>query len=107
MPLPYHQWYRLVRRNMELAAEVPAARPDRRAWVGVYPRGDSRYHVLYFELEADRVEEADESGDADRYWLNQEELIVTGEDELEATLRRWLEDLERLVQPTSATTRSE
>ncbi|MBI4494021.1 MAG: hypothetical protein HY690_14625 [Chloroflexi bacterium] len=99
MPVPYHQWHRLTRRDFMLAAEVPASQPNRRAWVGVYPLrdGEERFRIRHFEVERDRLERLDFLGEEDL--LNAESRIVTGSEELERVLRRWLDDLGKLVQP--------
>ncbi len=113
MPLPYHQWYRLVRRKLALCAEVQASRADHRAWIYVRPMPHPReeyplrnaddhhhgYSVLYYEVEAGLWQEACESWDVDRYILNREVIHVADERELEGVLTRWLDDLERLVDP--------
>jgi hypothetical protein len=98
---PYHQWYRLVRRGLPVDAEVAASQPDRRAWVRVYPLGESRYHVSYFEVPRDRYDEVYETMDFDQpgMLLNEQRLVVTGEAELAAALSQWLDDLSRLGEP--------
>ena len=98
---PYHPWFRLVRRELPLDAEVPASQSDHRAWVRVDPLGESRYAVTYFEVEASRYEEIYESWDYDRsgLLLNQQRLTITGEPELKRVLNQWLDDLSKLGDP--------
>jgi hypothetical protein len=42
---------RLARSRQDVAAEIPASRPDRRAFVGVWPYGEG-YRVWRFEVPA-------------------------------------------------------
>jgi hypothetical protein len=101
MGLPYHVWYRLTRRHMDLAAEVSPSRPDRRAWIAVYPLNDSKYNVKVVEVDEEILDRSVVSDsylcDADAAYVDL--ISVHGEDELARVLTRWLPDLEQLVQP--------
>jgi hypothetical protein len=98
---PHYQWFRLVRRGLPLDAEVPASQPSRRAWVAVYPRGDSRYRVCYYEVERDRYEEVRQTWDYDEPGMivNRQALTVHSEAELKQVLDQWLDDLTKLRDP--------
>ena len=98
---PYHQWFRLARRSLPVAAEERASQPHRRAWVWVRPLSDSRYHVWYFEAERDRYEEVRATWDYDRPGMlfNQQRLDIVGEAELKRALNQWLDDLTKLGDP--------
>jgi hypothetical protein len=86
---------------MALAAEVSASQPGRRAWVGVAPSNSSSetYVVLHFELEAEDLAKIRAGDDVDAYWIDHERMVAASMDELCTILRRWLEDLNVLVQP--------
>ena len=99
---PYHPWYRLARRRLSAAAEVPANQPDRRAWVRVTPRDESDGHIVtYYEVQRDRYEEACETWDWDLLGLelNKQQAEATDDVELMTVLRRWLPDLSELKDP--------
>ena len=111
IPVQFHQPWCVARLN--LAAEVPASQPDRRAWILVHPlepphdeypvRGSEGRHCGYRVLDSERaarlLEEVCSTWDYDYYLLNKETLQVANEAELEQVLARWLDDLEQLVQP--------
>ena len=99
MALPHHVRDRLQRRKWLLAAEVPAAEPSRRAWVGVYPVGDpvDRFNVRYFEVERSALEDDWDISEADL--VKRETIEVAGEQALEQVLARWIDDPTKLVQP--------
>jgi hypothetical protein len=86
---------------MGMAAEVSPSRPGRRAWIAVYPLGDSRYTVKIVEIDKEVLDRSVASDsylwDADAVHLGL--IAVHGEDELARVLTRWLPDLEQLVQP--------
>ena len=97
----YHPWYRLSRRQMALAAEVPASQAGRRAWVGVSPsqRAPGAYVIQYFELRHADLETVRAGDDVDAYYLNDERVVASGLDAVRLALSRWLDDLDQLVQP--------
>jgi len=116
---PYHQWYRLVRRRLPLAAEVTAGDPARRAWISVTPfrghpsavgslrraattaDGDGWFRVHYYEVDRDRYEEVYDSLDWDLLGAvhNRTFFDVQGAVNLMHLLHRWLDDLTRLKDP--------
>jgi hypothetical protein len=98
---PYHQWYRLERRRLPMAAEIPASQTDRRAWVIVYPLTEAGFIVEYYEVERERYEEACDTWDWDLLGikLNEQKDRVRDDVELLAVLRRRLTDLSLLRDP--------
>src|SRR5689334_16497501 len=95
---PYHQWYRLERRRLPMAAEVTASQPDRRAWVIVTPRSGAGFLIEYYEVERDRYQEACETWDWDilGIMLNEQKTEARDALELMMMLRPWLPDLSQL-----------
>ena len=54
--------YRLMKRKMSLAVEVPAISEQSRAWVGIYPRKmDEKFIVVEIEVERELLETYDEN----------------------------------------------
>ena len=101
---PHYQWFRLVRRGLSLAAEVPASQPDRRAWVKVWPYGEeNHYLVQYFEVENAHYQEAYGSYDCDHFLLNEQRYMCEGVTEVKRLLDQWLNDLTKLRDPGTTT----
>jgi hypothetical protein len=116
---PYASWFRLARRRLPAAAEVRASAAGRRAWVTVYPEGwqfgrpawdadrqdAGAYLVWYYEVEEANYAEAVEAVDRDRpgLLLNEQRVSVESDRKLRTTLRRWIEDLGALRDPTTTT----
>jgi hypothetical protein len=117
MPLPYEVHYRLLTLAQPVAAEISASRPERRAWVTVYPvvASDERdvyrsiassseragivFSVETFEFEREDLEK---SQNPDGDWIptvvDETTQIVTSEEVLVEVLSRWLPNLNELRQ---------
>jgi hypothetical protein len=100
---PYHQWFRLFRRQQPVAAEIPGGSEGRRAWVLVRPQAEDEFFVHYFEVENDKYEIVLNTWDYDApgLLLGEERVVVRGATELRVTLLRWLDDLSQLTDPGS------
>jgi hypothetical protein len=97
--------YRLKRLGRAMAAEVRPSRPGRRAWVGVFPQAPTfdTFWIHHFEVDAELLAHymANNYDTADVPLLVNEELLVI-DNQLEATLARWIDDFTTLGHPAAA-----